>query len=199
MTVLTARQIQAQNTKQHILNTASNLLKEKTLDEISIKEICITSKVSVGAFYHHFESKEAIIMELYKGVDDYFETEVITNLMDEDPIEAILDYLTSQCKYALDMGLDLVQNTYKAQMNNASSFFLSNERGLPNGLKILIMRAKELGVIRDDLSVDTITNELLIISRGVIYHWCVSNGSSHMLDNIKSIATSYLKSLAVSM
>lgn len=191
---LTSRQIQAQNTKQHIIEVASNLLKDKTLDEISIKEICVAAKISVGAFYHHFENKEAIIMEIYKNIDSHFKSDIIPQLINDNPIDAILDYLSAQCEHALNAGLDLVQNTYKAQMNNASSFFLSNDRGLPNGLNSLIIKAKEYGIIREDLSVDVITNELLIISRGCIYHWCVSNGESNLIETVRSIAGNYLKS-----
>lgn len=190
----TSRQLQGQHTKQLILDVIANLLKKKNFDDISIKEICNAANISVGAFYHHFDNKESIIMELYAEVDIYFEEVILPQLIEKDPIESILEYLSRQCQYALDNGINLIQNTYKAQMNNSYAFFLSNNRGLPNGLKLLITRAQEHGIIRQELSTDLLTSELLIISRGVIYNWCVSNGESNLIDTINSIAEKYLKS-----
>lgn len=196
MDKLTKRQIQAQNTKQHILNVAYELLKHKTLDEISIKEICTSANISIGAFYHHFENKESIFIEFYKDIDKYFEETIIPKLIKEDPINAILDYLSIQCQHALNTGIDFVKNTYKAQINNATSFILSESRPLPNGLSILIQKAKDTGKIRSDLSVNSLTCELLIISRGCIYYWCISNGTSPLIETVRKMASNYLKSCA---
>jgi AcrR family transcriptional regulator len=190
----TSRQIQAENTKAHILAVAEELLQHKIFDEISIQDICKKADVSVGAFYHHFGNKDGIIIELYKDIDKFFITEVLESVIDKEPIEAIVLYLVEQCKYALNLGKDLVKNVYKAQIDNGNVFFLSDERGLPKGLQTLIIRAIDQKKIRSDISAELLEKELLIISRGIIYHWCVSNGAVDILENTRKIISNYIKS-----
>lgn len=193
----TSRQIQAENTKAQILAAAEELLQHKVFDDISIQDICAKADVSVGGFYHHFGNKDGIIIELYKEVDEIFIDKVLKSVIDEEPIEAIILYLVEQCKYALSAGKDLAKNIYKAQIDNGNNFFLSNERGLPKGLEILIIRAINQNKIRNDVSAELLEKELLIISRGIIYHWCVSNGTVDILDNTRKIISNYIKAYQI--
>lgn len=190
----TSRQIQAEKTKAHIFSVATDLLSHKTMDEISVIEICSKAEVSVGAFYYHFVNKAGIIIELYREIDAQFENEIYPSLIEEEPIEAILKYLEYQCSIPTKRGLDLVKNTYKAQIDYGNIFYLSKERGLPHGLYLLIKRAIEKGIIKEHVSAEQLMNELLIISRGIIYNWCVSDGKADIQKEIRWMATNYLKS-----
>lgn len=193
----TSRQIQAENTKAHILAVAEELMQHKIFDDINIQDICKAADVSVGAFYHHFGNKAGIIIELYKDIDEYFINEVLKSEIDKEPIEAIILYLVEQCKYAFNLGKDLVKNVYKAQIDNGNVFFLSNERGLPKGLETLIIRAMDQNKISRNISSELLEKELLIISRGIIYHWCVSNGNVDILDNTRKIISNYIKAYQI--
>jgi len=51
-------------TKKRILDTAGELFASKGYDAVGVAEICMVSDASKGAFYHHFESKESLFMEL---------------------------------------------------------------------------------------------------------------------------------------
>lgn len=193
MTRKPSRKQQAENTRKLLIEKASALLAAKTLDSISIQEICRSAGVSVGAFYHHFENKASIIIELYRDCDKYFTQEVIPRFENVEPSRAIIDYLICQCDYAVKMGVDFMQNAYKAQINYGNEFFLSAGRGLPLGLKKQIVKAKKAGLIRPDLSEEVLTGELLIMSRGIIYYWCVSQGEIDMKDVIQRIVVKYLE------
>lgn len=45
--------------------------------------------MSVGSFYNYFNSKNDILIEIYKRADDYFENEISSNMSPEE----ICDYL----------------------------------------------------------------------------------------------------------
>nr|WP_307906030.1 TetR/AcrR family transcriptional regulator [Clostridium botulinum] len=68
----TKRQIQAMNTKKKLYDISTELMKTKGYDNVTIQEICKKAGVSVGSFYHYFESKNDIFIELYKIADDFF-------------------------------------------------------------------------------------------------------------------------------
>lgn len=188
----TSRKLQAEKTKQLIIDTAIELLKTKSLDELTIQDICQKANVSVGAFYHHLGNKDGIIIEIYKEVDAFFEREIIPKFRECESIKGIMDYLICQVEYADNKGVDIVRNAYKAQINNGSEFFLSAERGLPMGLNHLVMKAQKEGKITRDVPAERITSELLTITRGIIYCWCVSGGILNMQENIRTIVSKYL-------
>lgn len=188
----TSRQIQAEQTKQHILDTVAEIMAEKPFDEINIQEICKKANISVGAFYHHFENKAALIIEIYKDVDVFFQHEILDMVKDLNPIEAILEYLKQQCKCAEDAGCDAIKNLYKAQIDNGNMFFLSIDRGLPQGLQKLVKEASEQDLLLADVAPEQITSELLILSRGIIYNWCVSNGQNEIQKTVYNMAKKYL-------
>jgi AcrR family transcriptional regulator len=52
------------NTKEHILNVSLNLFMQKSYKEVTLKEIVEKTGMSKGAFYHYFESKEQLFVEV---------------------------------------------------------------------------------------------------------------------------------------
>jgi len=51
-------------TRDRILNTALELITKNGFDATGVADICQVAKVSKGAFYHHFPSKQALFLEL---------------------------------------------------------------------------------------------------------------------------------------
>ena len=190
----TSRQIQAENTKQALLDTITEMLNEYTYDRISIQEICRRSGVSVGTFYHYFETKASIIVELYRDCDEYFQHEVLESCLKDEPVKAILHYADAMVSYAEDLGIDMMRNIYKAQVDHGNEFFLSVGRGLPQGLKTLVDRAGENGAFIDGTDQALLLSDLLTLIRGIVYNWCVAEGRFKMEDLTGRMVESYLKS-----
>lgn len=57
-------QQRAEETRSHILDAASELFAERGYSATSVADICARAGVTKGAFYHHFESKQALFLEL---------------------------------------------------------------------------------------------------------------------------------------
>lgn len=191
----TSRTLQAENTKNRILDEALKLMEQKNYDDISIKEICKNAGVSVGAFYHHFISKSGIVIAAYERTDVFFETDVIKRIDKSNIKKAIVLYLCEQAAYAEYTGIDVIRNIYKAQMDNGSMFFLSKDRALPRGLNDLIVIGQETGQLSKSKSADQITDELLIVARGVIYNWALCSGNYPISKKLASIVEGYLSGL----
>ena len=62
------RQKQALATKQKIFSRAISLFARQSYENVTVQDICAEADVSVGAFYHHFKSKENILDEGYRRV-----------------------------------------------------------------------------------------------------------------------------------
>ncbi len=68
MKLMNDKSKQTKNTdkRQAILNTTLELIIEQGVQATSMSKVSKKSGVAVGTIYHHFESKEAIITELYR-------------------------------------------------------------------------------------------------------------------------------------
>lgn len=56
----------AKNTKEHILEVSLNLFLRKSFKAVTMKEIVEKTGLSKGAFYHYFESKDQLFVEVFK-------------------------------------------------------------------------------------------------------------------------------------
>lgn len=57
-------QQRGEETRSHILDVAGELFARRGYDATSVADICDGAGVTKGAFYHHFESKQAVFLEL---------------------------------------------------------------------------------------------------------------------------------------
>lgn len=188
----TTRKQQADQTKRKLMEVSMRLIKQCGFDAVTINQICGEAGVSTGAFYYHLKSKAGIIIEGYAECDYYFETVVPQKLTGDTPYQQILEYIGYQMDYAEDMGLDLMIQIYRAQITEGNQFFLSEERSLPKGLYQLIAKAQQSGELTDTVPCEQIGRELLIVSRGIIYHWCQSEGSYPLKPFARQIVGNYL-------
>ncbi len=194
MKEITKRKKQALETREKIYNISIQLIKEFGYDNVKITTICDKAEVSIGSFYHHFKNKAGIIVELYSICDIYFSEIILPALLKSSNsyYNKIIDYTVSQMQYALDIGNDCSTQLYKAQITDGNEFFLSMERGLPNGLCYLIQCAQTNSELEGNIAAIDLAKEILIISRGILYNWCVSEGKSDIIYESKRMVSNYL-------
>ncbi|HEX8992934.1 MAG TPA: TetR/AcrR family transcriptional regulator [Anaerolineales bacterium] len=69
-------QRRSENTRARLLASALNHFALHGYDATSVEDICLGANVSKGAFYHHFESKQALFLSLLQtwltAIDDGF-------------------------------------------------------------------------------------------------------------------------------
>ena len=69
-----ARNKHPEQTVQRILDTASRLFLQKGYDETTLQDIIDATKLSKGAIYHHFASKEAILIAVVDRMGEFNST-----------------------------------------------------------------------------------------------------------------------------
>lgn len=77
------------NKKQQVIEAAATLFSEKGFEKTSMSEICNAAKVSKGLVYHHFQSKNEILVKIFSDT-----TEQMKNISEtattEQPIYKLL-------------------------------------------------------------------------------------------------------------
>lgn len=170
---LTRRQEQALETRNRIYNAAVELMERKGFDNITIAEISRAAGVSVGAFYHYFESKNDILAEIFRRADEYFATEVASSLGEKPVPEQIVDYFGYYARFNIASGVDMVRQLFNPKVK----FFTRQDRPMLSLLRDLICRGQERGEIRGDLSPEEVVRMLFITARGVVFDWGLHEGS----------------------
>lgn len=169
------RKVQAMETKNKIYEMAIELIGKYGYDNVSIDEICEKANVSKGTFYHHFNAKEDVIIAFYQEeYEDFFNSK---NFTAESTLEEITEVIIFHVKYSERKGLDIVKQTYKSQLDYGSKLLLSKNILLHEKLREIIEKGQENGEIRKDKESVDIINYLIRLSHGIIYDWCLNNGS----------------------
>ncbi len=173
----TSRDLKARDTRLKIYQAAWKLIGEEGFERVSVDRICAQAGVAKGSFYHHFKSKSDLIIEGYALCDQYFDEKVAGKFVAVKAPDRIVEFVAHQMLYAVDMGIDLIRQVYKAQIEFGTRFFVSAERSLPRILRALVIEGQASGELRSDLEADYIVAFILRFSRGTIYDWCLREGA----------------------
>ena len=171
---LTSRQLKAIKTRSHIIRTAYRLFGENSYDKVTIQDICREANVSVGGFYHYFKSKFDIIDDSYRVFDSEVKTRFETNQPD-NCIKSIIFLISIQCDHIESLGVQSFSQLLKQQLGIENPYILNNERFFTVKLYGIIKEAVDQNILTGDT--DNISNEILSTTRGLIYDWCLHNGS----------------------
>jgi AcrR family transcriptional regulator len=181
---ITPRKEQALKTRQEIFETAVELFDKRGYEKVSINEICKKAGVSTGAFYHHFKAKDQILMEEFLKTDDFYRelAEEIAGM--DDYREKLRAYTVSTMRFLSDMGLRRLKVTYHTQIGpDKKASYLGNEkRALYSIMEALYREGQEKGEIRGDLSSEELARLAIHCYRGIIYDWCLANGSFDLVE-----------------
>ncbi|MFH5836339.1 TetR/AcrR family transcriptional regulator [Proteiniclasticum sp. C24MP] len=169
---MTKRQMKALETREKIYDSAIAKFSEKGLERTSIQEICKDAKVSIGSFYNHFDSKEDIIYEIFKKADMNFEQFRDVDVEKKGIRNLILDYMDYYVSFVQTNDIRFTKVLY----NTGNHYFVQEKRPMQEVLKS-ILREQNLklnGYYVEDA--DMLVDRLFMVSRGVIFHWCLKDG-----------------------
>lgn len=180
---LTSRQLQAEETRNKIFDTAHNLMIKKGFSSITIEDISKKAGVSVGAFYHYFKSKDDILYEVYKRADIYFQEKVQNNLKSSNSLDQIVEYFQYYARYSDQAHIGFTIHLY----NIENKFFLKKGRLMQTILEDIIRSGQEKNEITSDKTPEEIVDLLFIIARGVIFDWGLKDGSYNLEDKMTEL------------
>ncbi len=144
---MTERQQQAINTKNRILEISKRLFLEKGFDNVTIDEIAGELGMSKGALYHHFKSKDAIILWIYRqDYDTRIMKEMEPHLQTETAAELLHRYIHFTNKYNAQLSYDFTKQYMRILMSTSSKDEDSLKfRGIYHLLDAIVQRGLETG------------------------------------------------------
>ncbi len=176
---ITNRKKQALSTKKKIFEQATKLFTTQSYEKVTIKDICIASNISIGAFYHHFSSKESILNAGYILFDEELKN-IWTLRPKMNLIQEIIFIIKFQLEKISSGGFIYATQFFKNQLSNKIKYILDENRYFYKILSETIQKGYKENIFFD--TNHNITKELLRISRGTIYDWCLHEGSYNLIE-----------------
>ena len=173
MAKITNRSKQAEKTKNKIYKNGVKLIIKRGYDNITVEQISKAAGVSVGTYYYYFKSKFELIREIYKKGDEYFLQEVAGKLKSSTCKEQIIEFFDRYATFNINNGIAMVKNLY----NSDNKMFITDGRAMQKILLDIIEYWIQNESFIEDLFSIEICRILFIAARGVIYNWCLYDGT----------------------
>jgi len=189
------RQKQAEATRQRIFDTAIRLVMEKGFENVTVDNICNESGVAKGGFYHHFSSKDCIVTETYRLLDERFTAAAEYYAISLEPrlkIEFTTDFMAAE---AVQHGVVFCRQIYRSQLEHGTKFFTSPERPFYKLIHEAMEKARMLEEIRSPMSETQLTRMVLSLARGIIYDWVLHVGSYDIRSIMKQSTNTLMDGL----
>jgi len=186
-----SRRQQAARTRKYIHEVSMGLFKKHGFNKVTIHQICSACGLSTGAFYHYYKNKDDILVEQYRVTDTSFCGD-IDDLSGGTVLEKIIEYMGNYSDKAEKDGLESVTEICHAWLSRRLGFPYNDESAVSRGLCELLNDACQAGEIPPELNTREFAIDILMIARGIIYHWCLIRGTFSPRQKTKETLQAYI-------
>lgn len=166
--------------KNKILMEAHKRMEDGTFESITIRQICEDAGASIGSFYHHFSSKDDLVLHTYTENADYLLNN-IQQLNSDNEWDNLRMYVNYQIDEALRSSLSRTRFVYTYNINHGIDPH-SKHREILRGL---LTRAKEKGQMNDVLTIDEFLDYFFVIISGTMTKYCMENANYDIKNKLK--------------
>ena len=173
------RKVQGAETKKKLYEIAEKLFSERNFSDVNIEDITDEAGITKGAFYVHFESKDALIANLitdYAARADMNYKRFLETLPNDMPTSEVLLALTEKIVDELvdNIGCENMKKVYQILL--AGTVDTEAVKGYGRELYMLFYSILDKGIRRKELissmPLDALSRHFVMALRGVCYEWC---------------------------
>lgn len=170
---LTSRQKRALESRKLLFETALSLILEKGFNQVHIEDIAREAGTSVGLFYKYFKSKDEVVVEHYKKIDDVY-LEAYQNLEQSiSSTEKLVKVLEAGFKFSEELGKEFLGVLFTNQfgLKGDIHYVMSNQRVINQIVHEIVQEGQGTGEFRTDLDLDTIVSMIFRCYTGSYFEW----------------------------
>lgn len=188
---MSKRKLKAIETKKKIFESAKRLVLEHGIENVSIDSIVQAAGVSKGAFYIHFESKDALAAALVDDCTNMADMDYKSFLITLSDHNSAFDVLTQLAEeisnfIEFNIGVDNMRTLYKAHLSKTidTTSAISYSRELYKLIIEVLERGVNQGEIREDIPVDSLAKHLILSIRGITFEWCIRYPDFNLMEQV---------------
>ena len=179
----TKRSLKAMETKKTIFTTALLLFSKYGYEKVTVDDIVCHAGVSKGAFYHHFPTKEAILVEQFDKIDDAYDDAFAHAAQDMSAQQQMLLLVNTMTHYCTDIcGIEVIRMVYAAQIagTRVTPILNNKNRRIYHYLRQIVSLGTANGEFTDQIPEDELVELLMRACRSLVYDWCLYNGAINL-------------------
>ena len=170
-----------ENVKEQIMRAALVCVAHKGFHQTTMREICKEAKLSIGAVYNHFKSKEEILAEVTKKGRQA--KELIFQKVNEcqsarEGLSVLFQYLFHAYKneaFKTYGSIDIETYGEATRNEKIRQIMLEEFQSLMTPLAEIIRRWQGSGEIRTDIDPNYLANYLIAVSVGIKVHLLIQS------------------------
>ena len=164
--------------KEKINICAQELFEKHGYKQVSIDQIVAAAGTSKGGFYHYYNSKDDLLIEIWEGLDDTFDEWYQSMKGQHTSIELLsLFNRTVLRSIECDMDYNQIFMLYSTQLNFSDKTKLFRpDRKYNMIIADIIRNGQKSGEICAEPSLRELTKMYVTVQRGIIYDWCLAGG-----------------------
>jgi AcrR family transcriptional regulator len=170
-----------ENIKEQIMLAALNCVARKGFHQTTMRDICKEAKLSIGAVYNHFKSKEEILAEMtIKGqqAKEFIFQKVNECQNAREGLRVLFQYLFDAYKnevFKTYGSIDLETYGEATRNEEIRQIMLKEFQSLMTPLAEFIRRWQGSGEIRTDIDANYLANYLIAVSVGIKIHLLIQS------------------------
>lgn len=193
----TKRDKKSFETMQKIFDTATYIIENEGLNQLTVKNICMLSGISNGTFFHYFQTKEELIIKyMHDGYDKYIQSHPF-ELKDGEYINNIIGLYLHNIQYCKTLTIEFIKCYYSADnkaLNARNTDDIITGPCYDNVIN-QIKNAQKAGYFSQSESAFDITADLGMLVKGIIFEWAICDGKFDVDQNIKRFLLLFLNSI----
>lgn len=171
---------QGADTKNLLFQCADQLFQQCEYRDVTVEAITRMAGVTKGTFYVHFESKDALYLELfsayvermdaqYKAFLDTLPPELSSGDMMLTFIQKLIDLMITQ------IGFNKLKMVYQLQLTTAMDMeaVKGYSRRLYAIFREILKRGIGRGEFKTELPLEVLNRHFVMAIRGLTYEWCI--------------------------
>lgn len=172
----------AEETKRRLLETVIRLMQERGYEKVSVRDICREADVSSGSFYHHYGSKDALIMDAYYQVDRLVTREFVTECREISPEEGVRKLLGLYLAYiSEEIGL-LVKEYYRVLLEGINISVFDPKRPFYKALCEQAERGQKESSFNAEYTVKELAEYFMRFMRALVFDWAIHHGEYNLME-----------------
>jgi len=179
-------QERSEKTQQAILEAAIIIARERGWKKTGIQEICKQAGVSVGAFYHHFQSKQEVMNKSFllfdETLDDLFGKKKGASDDCAKPRLSVKIILLRQTRFIVTEAGPLIREYYLNILTDTQHSAVDPKRKYYRAVLSCIRQSESK--LKHGLKSQQATDLLIKFVRGSIIDWCLHDFSYDLVERL---------------
>jgi AcrR family transcriptional regulator len=189
------RELQRLATLENIRSTVDQLVDEFGFDRMTIRQICSRAGITIGAFYHHFKSKDELLYDRYTRSTFYTDQLDRETFQALPPLDALKHFVKHNQEYIKTRVRAMGIPYHKALVTEYQNWSRRQEDLSRTILLRHFKRGQDLGQIKTTRSAEELAYACWCFLLGIRYAECMEEGALYIKYHAHEQVIDWLDSL----